>query len=249
MIVVWHRNNLDCLMACLNAKVNVNHLDYEGNTALHVAAKNADRQMITALIHAGANITIVNDAGLTAIRVAKGDIKNLIYTESEKRNRSLPFCNKETAHIRESLLLGNTPEEAKSNAKEACTETFHTITEGMRFLTDHREQFEDQDLTALLLPFLLKTSLFVTSMNKDSEKMVDVCAQLLRNIDAKLGDKEAQSLGEHYPKENSSAKVVSVVPHSILTQRAATIPAIAPVALQEPPAIDNSTTIPNAKKR
>ncbi|XP_029465688.1 ankyrin repeat domain-containing protein 22 isoform X2 [Rhinatrema bivittatum] len=55
----------------LQAGVDVNATDYQGNTALHYACKMKNQEIISALLGAHANISIKNQDGETAIDIAK----------------------------------------------------------------------------------------------------------------------------------------------------------------------------------
>lgn len=52
-------------------KKTVNHRNYSGNTALHWAALNTHLDCVKALVEAGADISIKNDAGLDAVFLAE----------------------------------------------------------------------------------------------------------------------------------------------------------------------------------
>lgn len=49
----------------------INHRNYSGNTALHWAALNTHLNCVKALVEAGADISIKNDAGLDAVFLAE----------------------------------------------------------------------------------------------------------------------------------------------------------------------------------
>ena len=57
--------------------VDVNAVDYEGNTVIHHAASRGDLEMITYLVSKGADVTMVNRAGQTTIDLANGPVQRV----------------------------------------------------------------------------------------------------------------------------------------------------------------------------
>ena len=57
--------------------VDVNALDYEGNTVIHHAASRGDTEMIKYLVSRGADVTRVNRAGQTTIDLANGPVQRV----------------------------------------------------------------------------------------------------------------------------------------------------------------------------
>ena len=57
--------------------VDVNALDYEGNTVIHHAAARGDTEMIKYLVSKGADVTRVNRAGQTTIDLANGPVQRV----------------------------------------------------------------------------------------------------------------------------------------------------------------------------
>ena len=57
--------------------VDVNAVDYEGNTVIHHAASRGDTEMITYLVSKGADVTRVNRAGQTTIDLANGPVQRV----------------------------------------------------------------------------------------------------------------------------------------------------------------------------
>ena len=57
--------------------VDVNAIDYEGNTVIHHAASRGDTEMIKYLVSKGADVTRVNRAGQTTIDLANGPVQRV----------------------------------------------------------------------------------------------------------------------------------------------------------------------------
>ncbi|XP_061564451.1 ankyrin repeat domain-containing protein 22 [Cololabis saira] len=64
------RQNAALMNAVLNTKVNVNAVDYKGNTALHYVCLRKSSALVPLLLHRNAKTTIKNNVGETPLDIA-----------------------------------------------------------------------------------------------------------------------------------------------------------------------------------
>ncbi|KAK3101844.1 hypothetical protein FSP39_006765 [Pinctada imbricata] len=64
--------NVECLEVLLEGGSNVNHRGFNGTTPLHITAYNDHERAACCLLKHGADITMVDDTGLTALDLARG---------------------------------------------------------------------------------------------------------------------------------------------------------------------------------
>ncbi len=82
-MIACKSNQTEVVNYLISIEVDVNEKDNFGNTALHYAAENLNIDMVKALIKKGANLTFINNEGLSAYKIAEEKLSSLNKSDSK----------------------------------------------------------------------------------------------------------------------------------------------------------------------